>query len=122
MKNNKMTPGPWVANGLTVSTANKMPAQIGNRDPRHIDVAIAYYDHEEADLCKLWNYDEACANADAIAALPELVNVALELVEYGQQTGWGDLALCGSGDKSIDDKAESIMRNARLALEKAGVL
>ena len=111
MKNNKMTPGPWVANGLTVSTANKMPAQMGNRDPRHIDVAIAYYDHEEADLCKLWNYDEACANADAIAALPDLIE-ALNALANAANPRPGCYTTC------VDKEVEQ----ARAALTKAGVL
>lgn len=75
----KMTPGPWVAHGLTVATKNKLPAQVIGKDPRHIDVAVACFDHEESDLFVPWDYDTAAANADAIALLPELVEALREI-------------------------------------------
>lgn len=82
----KHTPGPWTAHGLAVYTEENLPHWITPRDPApryvgHAQWSDMWADHTtEAALLNLPDYPEAEANARLMAASPDLLAMAAELV------------------------------------------
>lgn len=106
------TPGPWVAHGRAVFTADKRKHWIERRDRRAVYVAQvrARHDAEIGERCddiedNPVDEDEANANARLISAAPELLEALRYIVDYDGPTGSWD-----------PDKARNM---ARAAIAKA---
>lgn len=61
----------------------------------------------------------AKANARLIAAAPELLAACQSLLHFAELTGWGDLALAGSGNEQRDTISIQTMELARKAVAQA---
>ena len=105
--NTQHTPGPW-----TEIPANGAPAGysftiLHNMDP------IADIPDGENDEANAQFIVRACnCHEDLLAA-------CRALMAYVDSTGWGDLALSGTGDKGKDTLAEAAVVMARAAIAKA---